>query len=788
MAAMHRALASAILLMVFSTAAVAAAPDRFAAVDAVVQKAVDSGQVPGAVVLIGHKGEVVYRKAFGWRALEPRREPMTLDTVFDLASLTKSIATATSVMRMVELGQVRLNDPVKKYIPTFGQNGKAELTVRQLLTHFSGLAPDLDLKAPWTGESTAYRMADDASPLAPPGARYIYSDINYIVLGELVERVSGMSLDKYAEAHIFLPLNMEDTRFLPPPGWVERIAPTQYDERGVVLRGLVHDPTARRMGGVAGHAGLFSTADDLARFAQALLDGKGPLSPAIVEKMTTPQTPATSTVLYGFGWDIDSPFSTVRGALLPVGSYGHSGFSGTSLWIDPTTQTYIIILSNAVHPRGNTGGAVGLRDKVATAAVAALDLDVTDDEQGRALRLTGYNETRTASRLLATRNGSVELGIDVLEKKGFKPLRQDGRTLSIALLTNQTGVDSLGRRTIDVLAHAPGLRLAAIFSPEHGPAGLVDTTAIAARVTDPATGVPVYSLYGAGRASWSPPPDVMRRLDAVVVDIADAGVRFYSYPATVGFTLQSAAAAGVPVFVLDRPNPITGSFVQGPISEPTRESLTGFVPMPVRHGMTIGELARMFNDERHIGAKLTVVPMAGWIRGDWFDATNVEWVSPSPALRSLDEATLYPGVAMIEGTNISVGRGTDTPFELVGAPWVQARQLAFYLNAREISGVRFVPVSFTPTSGPYAGQLCHGVNLVVLNRNALDTPELGIELAAALRTLYPKDYKIDKMIDLLANQAVFDALLRGDDPRQIAAGWSDDLGQFLPARSKYLLY
>jgi uncharacterized protein YbbC (DUF1343 family)/CubicO group peptidase (beta-lactamase class C family) len=784
---MRRLLCCVILLLLVPPAARAAGNGRFAAVDAVVQRAVASGRIPGAVVLVGHDGEVVYHKAFGWRALEPRREPMTEDTIFDLASLTKSIATAPSVMLLVQSGQVRLNDPVARYIPDFARSGKAEITVRQLLTHFSGLAPDLDLKTPWSGAQTALQLACDATPIAPPGSRYLYSDINYIVLGALVERVSGMPLDRFAEQRIFQPLQMETTRFLPPPAWLPRIAPTEYDEHGVMLRGVVHDPTARRMGGVAGHAGVFSTAADLARLAQTLLDRRGPLSPAILEKMTTPQTPPTSTVLYGFGWDVDSPYSSPRGDLLPVGSFGHTGFTGTSLWIDPTTRTYIIILTNAVHPRGNTGAAVALRSEVADAVVDALGLNPGKDAQGNALRITGYNETRTASRLLATRNGSVELGIDVLEKDDFKLLRQAGKTLAIGLLTNQTGVDSRGRRTIDVLAHAPGLRLAAIFSPEHGVTGALDTTEIG-NTRDASTGAPVYSVYGATAEQRHPPLDVLKGLDAVVIDLQDAGVRFYTYETTLGYFLEAAAQAGIPIYVLDRPNPITGTFVQGPMSEEARDQFTNYFPVPVRHGMTLGELATMFDAERHIGATLTVVPMRGWVRGDWLDATGVEWINPSPNLRSLTEATLYPGVGLIEGTNVSVGRGTDTPFELVGAPWANARQLASYLNRREISGVRFVPVSFTPSAGPYAGQLCHGVNLVVLDRNGLDAPELGMELAAALHALYPGDYKLDGIISLLANHQVCDELLRGGDPRRIAAGWSDALENFLRLRGKYLLY
>ena len=760
---------------------------RLNSVDAVIEQATHDGDIPGAVLLVGHNGHVIYRKAYGNRALEPRREPMTLDTIFDLASLTKVIATTPAMMQLVEQGKVRLNDPVAKYLPEFAQNGKDDVTVRQLLTHYSGLAPDLDLKTSWEGKEIAYRMAFSQTPDDPPGSRFTYSDINFIVLGALVEKVSGEMLNEYCAYHIFLPLKMTHTRFLPPAAWRSKIAPTQYDEDEHMLRGVVHDPTARRMGGVAGHAGLFSTADDLAKFAQALLNGGGGiLSPLSVEKMTRPEQPPSAPVLRGFGWDIDSPFSSNRGDLLPVGSYGHTGFTGTSMWIDPTTQTYIILLTNAVHPRGK-GNAIALRSKVATAVAAALPLTASEKDALRWQSITGYNEAQSATRRMNVRNGDVKSGIDVLEEHSFDVLQVAGSKKRIGLLTNQTGVDADGRRTIDVLAQAPGVSLDAIFSPEHGVTGTLDTTDVNDS-KDAATGVPVYSVYGAKDAARRPPLDVLKQLDAVVIDIQDAGVRFYTYETTLGYFLEAAAKAGVEVIVLDRPNPVTGAFVQGPVSDAGLENFTNYWTVPVRHGMTMGELAKMFNTERNINARLTVVAMEGWERGDWFDSTGLAWINPSPNLRSVTEAALYPGVGLIEGTNVSVGRGTDTPFEVLGAPWMKSRELAAYLNARGIAGVRFVPVTFTPTSSNYSGQKCEGVNLVLTDRNAIDGPELGIELAAALRKLYPSDYKIERMTELLVDQKAYEALVAGEDPRRIAQDWQERLEEFEAVRKKYLIY
>jgi uncharacterized protein YbbC (DUF1343 family)/CubicO group peptidase (beta-lactamase class C family) len=761
---------------------------RFQAVDAIMKAAVAEKIPPGAVVLIGHNGKIVYRKAFGYRSLEPVQQTMTIDTIFDMASLTKCLATATALTRMLELGQIRLNDPVSKYLPEFAQNGKKDVTIRQLVTHYSGLAPDLDLKQPWNGYDTAIQMAM-AEPLQEPaGSRFVYSDINYIVLGELIHKLSGMPLNEYASVHIYQPLKMTHTTFLPPAAWDTKIAATEYDEHGVMLKGVVHDPTARRMGGVAGHAGLFSTADDIAKYAQAMLDGGKPILSALsVEKMSTPQQPPIGPSLRGIGWDIDSPFATNRGELLPVGSYGHTGFTGTSLWIDPVTDTYLIILTNAVHPHvGNS--VVSLRSKVATAVAAALDLKVDEKQKLRLARITGYNETLSAARRFVTRNGQVKTGIDVLETHNFDLLKaSDGRKLRIGVITNHTGVDSLGRRTIDVLAHAPNVELAAIFSPEHGIAGALDTTDIN-NSKDAATGVTVYSVYGDSDEKRRPPLDVIKSLDAVVYDIQDAGVRFYTYETTLGYFLEACAKAGKELIVLDRPDPITGIFLQGPMLDPGRSSFVGYYPVPVRHAMTIGELAQLFNAERHINANLTVVKMEGWQRGDWYDATGLLWINPSPNLRSVTEATLYPGVGMIEGTNISVGRGTDTPFELIGAPWIKPKELSDYLNARLIQGVRFVPITFTPTSSNYKGLLCGGVNIILTDRNFADTVELGLELASALKTLYPNDYKTDRLIQLLGNQAALDELNAGMDSRRIAQDVQEQIDQFVQVRKKYLLY
>jgi len=769
------------------TATGASAHD-FDAIDVLMQAAVAKGSMPGGVVIIGHKDAVVYRKAFGSRSLEPTREAMTADTIFDLASLTKVIATTTAVMQLVDEGRVRIDDPVAAYLPEFAQNGKSQITVRELMTHFSGLPPDLELKEAWHGRDTAFKMAMQVQPTNPPGTKFVYSDINFEVLGFIVQKVTGVPLNEYTATHVFAPLDMTETAFLPPASWVPRIAPTQYDEDGIMLRGVVHDPTARRMGGVAGHAGLFSTADDLAKFAQNLLsDHPKVLTRKTIEEMSTPQQPGSGSILRGLGWDIDSPYSGPRGKLFPVGSFGHTGFTGTSIWIDPESDTYIILLTNAVHPNGK-GNVLALRRQLADAVVEALHLTFPENPEKRAGTIPHASDSTTTDRRAILRPGEVNVGIDVLEADDFRELHPGANLpVRIGLVTNQTAVDAHGQRTADVLAHAPGIKLAAIFSPEHGIAGVLDTTAIG-NSRDAASGAPVYSVYGDSDAKRRPTDEEMAGVDLIVYDIQDIGARFYTYESTLGYFLEAAAKAGKEIVVLDRPNPIGGAHVQGPMLDAGRESFVGYWRTPVRHGMTVGELAQLFNGERRISAKLSVVRMEGWLRGDWFDATGRVWINPSPNMRSLTEAELYPGIGMIEGANISVGRGTDTPFELVGAPWIDAAALAAYLNARAIDGVRFVPVNFTPNASNDANQACGGVNIIVTNREALDAPELGLEIAAALEHLYPRDFKIAGIDGLMRNKATLDALTAGEDPRRVAEDWQDALKRFETVRAKYLLY
>lgn len=737
-----------------------------------VEQAIHARQIPGAVILIANQGKVIYRRAFGHRALEPEKLPMTIDTLFDIASLTKVVATTTALLQLVEKGKVTLDDPVAKYWPAFKQNGKAEVTLQHLLTHYSGLSSGLDLKPRWSGYETALEKIEEEELISAPGTHFLYSDINFEILGEIVQRVSGQSLDEYCNEHIFKPLEMKDTCFKPSLALFDRIAPTL--KNGI---GEVQDPTASRMGGIAGHAGLFSTADDLSIFAQMLLDGgKGKngqiLSKIMVEKMTLPQSPPDKIPLRGLGWDIGPPFASNRHALRTVGSYGHKGFTGTMIWIDPISRTYVIILSSRLHPNGK-GNVEALRNEVISLISDAMG--PVPVEQAIAMRppLAGCNQDEKG------RTGNLKAGIDTLADKKFAALSG----LRVGLITNHSGLDSAGRRTIDLLSRAPKVRLVSLFSPEHGLSG--EEEGKISSTADPSTGLPVYSLYGDANR---PKEKMLRNLDALVFDIQDVGARFFTYITTMAYAMEAAAKKGIAFYVLDRPNPITCLTVQGPIMDQEFRSFIGYYPLPVRHGMTVGELAGMFNAENRIGAKLQVVKMEGYRRSDWYDETGLPWVSPSPNLRTVTAAILYPGVGMVEGANVSVGRGTDSPFELLGAPWIRAKELTTYLNNRQIQGTRFMPAAFIPKTSSFKNRLCEGVQIVLVDRQALDSPALGVEIASALYRLYPGDFQLYRTRGLIGSREVLGAIQGGQDPNIIVQNWQGSLEQFCKLRSKYLLY
>jgi uncharacterized protein YbbC (DUF1343 family)/CubicO group peptidase (beta-lactamase class C family) len=770
----------------------------FTRIDDLVREAMAAKLTPGAVVSVGRGDQTVYEKAFGVRATVPAEEPMSLDTVFDLASLTKVVATTTAVMTLVDEGRLRLNDTVASRIPGFERYGKGGITIRHLMTHVSGLRPDVDLH-PWSGYDAAIELAKDEVPTAAPGDTFVYSDINYFLLGDIVTRITGQSLDAYLKARVFGPLGMTETGFNPPKTMQARIAPTERCAEqdawpckrpdAAPLRGVVHDPTARRMGGIAGHAGLFSTARDLKLFARMLL-GKGRLgttrvlSTAAVTAMTSPQSPAGMSAIRGLGWDIDTTFSSNRGDLFPVGtSYGHTGFTGTSLWIDPTSNSYVIFLSSRLHPDG-VGDVGVLRSRIATVAAAALSSDSGSPKEGAAS--TSPRRTTTVVGATPSLGLPVLNGIDVLVRDGFKQLR--GKR--VGLITNHTGRARDGQPTIDLLFKAPDVKLVALFSPEHGIRGVLDADVPAEK--DERTGLPIHSLFYKG-GTGRPPAGTLDGIDTLVIDLQDIGARFYTYQLAMGYLMEEAAKHKIAVVVLDRPNPVNGWQIEGPSSREPKagespNTFIAYLSMPVRHGMTMGELAKLYNEERKINADLTVVAMENWRRDYWYDETALAWVNPSPNMRNLNQATLYPGIGMIEYSNISVGRGTDQPFEQIGAPWIDGRRLAETLNARRLPGIRFYPITFTPTASKYAKEECQGVFMVITNRAQLQPVRVGTEIASTLWKLFGDKYDPSNMWRLVGSEEIVTRIRQGEDPATAATRWSADEARWRRLRAKHLLY
>jgi uncharacterized protein YbbC (DUF1343 family)/CubicO group peptidase (beta-lactamase class C family) len=772
-----------LLLLLSPVPAATQAPD-FAGVDEAANDAVASGEIPGIVVLVGRGDEILLHRAYGWRRLVPEPAPMTLDTIFDIASLTKPLGTTLAVMSLVERDALKLDAPLGRYLPEFRSKRFEGVTIRRLLTHSAGL-----LAIP-PGNAVAPGFPEAARALAkipldyPPGTGFQYSDAGFILLAEVVRRESGRRLDRYLKHVFFDPLGLQDTSFQPRDAVKSRVAPTEFAD-GHLLQGEAHDRRARLLGGVAGHAGIFSTAADLARLCRMLLadgalDGRRYLKPETIALMWEPDQDVRATRT--LGWDLSSQFSRTLSLFFPMGSVGHTGFTGTAVWLDPPTRTYMIVLTNRVHPSG--GGAAGIRElrtRIAAVVGAALFAGATaapSSTDGDAPAADPPAEAPAPPAAPAT-PGHVRTGLDVVVEQGFAMFLGH----SVGLVTNQTGVDAQGRRTIDLFAAAPGVRLHAIFSPEHGITGEANTEV--ANTRDPMTRRPIWSLYGPTRR---PTREMLRDVSVLVFDIQDIGVRYYTYLTTLVYVMEEAARAGIPVVVLDRPNPITGRVVEGPPMDPDLQSFTGPHTVPVRLGVTIGEFARMAAAERKIPVSLTVVPMAGWARRLWYDETGLPWVNPSPNIRSVTEALLYSGIGLLEATNLSVGRGTDTPFEVVGAPWIEPQGLVDGLNRLALRGVRFEPIWFTPTADQHAQVQCGGVRLVVTDRDAIRPVTVALALARELRARHRHQFRPESIQNLLVNRSTMWAFLNGESLDRLVT-WADaDRSSFLNRRASYLMY
>ena len=772
-----------LLAIALRPAASCAQPADFSAVEDAATDAIASGDIPGVVVLVGRGDEILYHHAWGSRAIVPHPLPMLPDTIFDIASLTKPLGTTLAVMSLVERGAIKLDAPLGRYLREFRGASFSQVTIRRILTHSAGL-PAIPA-ASLTGGFPRAARALAAKPLDyPPGTGFQYSDTGFILLAEVVRRVSGDPLDRYLQRVVFTPLHLGDTSFHPSAAVLARVAPTEFGE-GTLLHGRVHDPRARQLGGVAGHAGMFSTASDLARLCRMLLDhgrlgGVRVVRPETVRMMWM-RTPDGDGIR-ALGWDVSSGFSRTMAPFFPPASVGHTGFTGTAVWLDPPTRSYMIILTNRVHPSGGGSARIReLRTRVAAAVGAALFGGGRPPTARPAIAMSGAADPVADGPPAppSPSAGRVLSGLDALVQQDFAMFAGQ----SVGLITNHTGVDARGRRAIDLIAAAPGVRLQAIFAPEHGVTGAANTDVPHGH--DAATGRPIWSLYGPTRR---PTAEMLRGVSLLVFDIQDVGVRYYTYLTTLMYVMEEAGRLGVPVVVLDRPNPITGRIVEGPVMDADLRSFTGPYTIPVRTGLTMGEFARMVAEERKLPVSLTVVAMTGWDRSRWYDDTGLPWVNPSPNIRSVTQALLYSGVGLLEATNVSVGRGTDMPFEVVGAPWMDGDRVAAALSRHALAGVRVEPIRFTPLGDIHARVSCGGIRLVVTDREAIRPVTVALALAEVLADVHRDQWRPEGIQNLLVNRSTMWALLRREPLPRLVAWAETDRSSFLKWRASYLIY
>lgn len=797
---MTRLLVPGILLASLVSGVAGLDPGKLAEIDRAIEAAVNRGDIPGAVFRLEHRGEV-YEKAYGLRAKVPRREPMTIDTVFDAASLTKVMATAPSVGKLVDRGRIDLDAPLVELLPEFApkpelrplfrnksfntswdtEANRAQVTVRHLLTHTSGLPPSISTQSePWWGHENGVRRCLTTPLVAKPGTRFRYSDVNFILLGELVRRVDGRSLDRFAWEEVYRPLGMSDTGFRPDRSRRRRVAPTEVLGAYGVLRGEVHDPVSRRMQGVAGHAGVFTTARDVGIFAGTFLGRDPSVFPfELVSLMTSPQQPPAISSKRGLGWDIDSAFSHQRGFAFPVGGFGHTGWTGTSVWVDPGSDTIVVLLANRNHPTED-GRTKDLRRAVGTLAGEAVGLKRKQANRMDPVGRASSDRLQTAAG--EGSEGTVGNGIDRLAIFDFDVLF--GK--KVGLITNHTGIDREERTTIDLLHEARDVKLVALFAPEHGIRGKLDQAVIDDEV-DTKTGLPVYSLYKTKERK--PTAQQLKGIDTLVFDIQDIGCRFYTYISTMGKAMEAAAENGLHFVVLDRVNPIGGEIVDGPVRK-GEATFTAYHDIPVQHGMTVGELAKMFVAEKELDLSLQVVPLIGWKRSMRFDETGLPWVNPSPNMRNLTEAILYPGIGLLEFCDLSVGRGTEAPFELVGASYIDDEaDLAKELNQQKLPGIRFVPIRFTPDASKFSGEECGGVRFEITDRDALRAIDVGLALGKILHRRYGDSLELkSKFPTLVKHPPTEKAVAEGAGHEAIRLLWEPQLSEFRERRAAFLLY
>jgi uncharacterized protein YbbC (DUF1343 family)/CubicO group peptidase (beta-lactamase class C family) len=750
-----------------SASTTARQPLELPAIDALLARAIAEHKLPGAVVAVGRRDGVVFERAYGQRAIVPSVEPMQADTIFDLASLSKAVATATVVVALAEEGRLSLDAPIGALLPEVIPRARA-ITPRELLLHTSGLPGALPRDQLDGGAAHALSAVLRVEPVDPRGARYRYSDVGFIWLGIMAARAAGEPLDALVRRVLSAPLALTDTGYTPSAALRPRIAPTEAHTRRPVplVRGEVLDPLAYRLGGVAGNAGVFSTAADLSRVARMLLgggalDGKRVLSEASAAALMTLRS--AGVVKRTLGWDARSPHSRNRGALLSARAFGHGGHTGTALWIDPEQDLFVVFLSNRVHP-DERGDVLSLIADVNDAAVRGV-------VQAAPCPLAGE---------------PVRAGIDVLRAEGFARLA--GKR--IGLLTHRAARAADGRTTLELIAEQKSVTLAAVLTPEHG----LDADVEGAIKHGALGATPIYSLFGrktGGHDSYGgqrrPTPAMLEGLELLVIDLVDVGTRFYTYASTVREALIAARDARLPVLLLDRPNPIGASIVEGPMLDPSIRSFVNHHPLPLRHGLTLGELALLLASDLALDVQLQLVRVSGYERSATFEATGLAWSAPSPNLRTQHAALLYPAVGLLEGTVLAVGRGTDKPFEQIGAPFIDSSALLAALP-HDLPGMRFAKASFTPSEGPFAGELCQGISLAVTDARAYSAVRTGIALIRALFGLYQARWEHAQLLRLLGHARTLRALERGLPFERLEPLWRAELDAFAARRERVLQY
>lgn len=716
----------------------------------VLREAVDESKVPGAVLCVGDLASIHFLGSYGDRQLIPNRRAAEIDTLYDLASLTKVVCTATAIMQLKERGQLSIEQSITDFVPL---RSLEQVTLKDLLTHTAGIVP---VERYFESMHSLEEILQDCSQNGiehPVDYHHNYSDLGFMLLGKVLELVSGMGLDQYCRENIFQPLDMQRTAFNPSKSWKENCAPTEDDSwRGRLIHGEVHDENCSVIGGVSGHAGLFSTASDLANFCRGLLSGKLMKSETFAEMVAFGTKP-----LYpwqGLGWQVD-PWATKKTGFLPSRrAFGHTGWTGTSLWLDAETGLFSIVLSNSCHPDRLDRDSETLRRVVHTAV-------------GKEF----YTTTNSHS------------GLDRLIRENFVRIR--GKR--IAVLTNHAAIDQSGRHILDVLPDCPDLKLERLYSPEHGIRGQAEA---GEKVEGQESAVPVTSLYGKQKA---PTREELKGIQLFVVDLQDIGARYYTYMATMLRCVEACAKAKVPVLVLDRPNPLGGNVLEGPIAQET-ESLVSCSAIPIRHGMTMGELATWFaqNDLKKLRPKVTVNYLDSWQPYRWFPECNLPWRAPSPNMPSPETALLYIGTCLIEGTNMNEGRGTDTPFLIFGAPWLDAEAVLAELGDEDAPGLSLATETYTPRSIPgkstnpkFLDTECRGIRLTITDAYAVRAFYTTVALLIAIRKHHSEDLEFVDMFSILAGGPdLLSRIQSGESVASITEAYATEVAEFESKRPR----